>query len=120
MSKRKHSRCLPYNALQTSNICKLVPRTLQAAMSCWIKVWIFWGAFSSVYKQSGKGFFVIRYWIKNNPLIHYWGAKNAIVIRYWIKNNPVKRYWGARNAIVIRYCLKINSVIINSTKNVLL
>ena len=46
-------------------------------------------------------------------------VKVFFVIRYWIKNNPVIGYWGAKNAIVIRYCLKIKSVIRNSTKNLL-
>ena len=44
------------------------------------------------------------------------GGKGFFVIRYWVKNRPVIRYWGVKNAIVIRYCLKIKSVIRNSTK----
>ena len=43
-------------------------------------------------------------------------VKGFFVIRYWVRNRPVIRYWGGKNAFVIRYCLKIKSAIRNSTK----
>ena len=52
------------------------------------------------------------------PKLYYLNrvVKDFFMIRYCVKNRPVICYWGVKNAIVFRYCLKIKSVIRYSTK----